>query len=160
MEPVLAAAYSLRSDRCDVLHVPCGDGIISARMVKMGWNLTCADPIEMNLIRTSQALAEADVHAVLLKASLPCLPVANGTFDICIALTALLSPAFLNESIAELTRIVKDDGLLILGAEGTLDGFSHPWLTPISVISGNEPNSPSILMARPLRNVAAVTEII
>ena len=102
-----------------VLDAGCGSGIFSQPLVDAGMQLTGIDLSEPMLERAKQRLPES----TFMTADMLDLPFADASFDKSVSITALEFIEDGQRAIAELFRVTKPGGLVVVA---TLNGLS-PW---------------------------------
>lgn len=102
----------------DVLDVGCGDGALASAMSRRGGRVTGLDP-GSRMLQAARRRAEAesvDLHLVPGRAE--ALPFADATFDRVVAVTVLCFIPQADQAIAEMARVLKPGGRLVIGELG------------------------------------------
>ena len=105
-------------DRLDVLDVGCGDGVLATTLSRHGAKVTGLDP-DPRMLDAARARAETesiDLHLVPGRAE--ALPFPDETFDRVIAVTVLCFVSQPDQAIAEMARVLKPGGCLVIGELG------------------------------------------
>lgn len=105
-------------DRLDVLDVGCGDGVLATALSLRGAKVTGLDPDPriLEAARARAAAASVDLHLVPGQAQ--ALPFADKSFDRVVAVTVLCFVPQADQAIAEIARVLKPGGRLVIGELG------------------------------------------
>lgn len=105
-------------DRLDVLDVGCGDGALAVTLSHRGARVTGLDP-DQRMLEAAHALAEAEsFDLILVPGRAEALPFADEMFDRVIAVTVLCFISQADQAIAEMARVLKPGGRLVIGELG------------------------------------------
>lgn len=102
----------------DVLDVGCGDGPLAAVLSRRGGRVTGLDP-DPRMLEAARARAEVEsVDLHLVPGEAKALPFGDQTFDRVIAVTVLCFIPQADQAIAEMARVLKPSGRLVIGELG------------------------------------------
>lgn len=105
-------------DRLDVLDVGCGDGALAATLSHNGARVTGLDS-DPRMLEAAHARAKAESFDLTLVAGrAEALPFADGTFDCVVAVTVLCLIPQADKAIAEMARVLRPGGRLVIGELG------------------------------------------
>lgn len=105
-------------DRLDVLDVGCGDGALAATLSGRGARVTGLDP-DVRMLDAARARAEAgSLDLTLVPGRAEALPFADQAFDRVVAVTVLCFIPQADRAIAEMARVLRPDGRLVIGELG------------------------------------------
>ncbi len=101
-----------------VLDVGCGDGELALEMVRRGAIVTAldADPAMIATARRRTELTPTPMQ--LIEGQVENLPFGEGTFDFVVAVTVLCFVRDARRAIAEMARVLKPNGRLVVGELG------------------------------------------
>jgi 2-polyprenyl-3-methyl-5-hydroxy-6-metoxy-1,4-benzoquinol methylase len=127
--------------QAEVLDVGCGAGLLCCHLASLGLKLTGSDASEEMLRRARRTAEQAGVQPTLLKADAHQLPLPDTSFDAVVALGLL--PWVQDEVavIAEMARVLRPGGLLILTADNRarlnwlVEPRQNPLLAPLKILT-------------------------
>lgn len=102
----------------DILDLGCGDGALMADLYRKGANVTGIDPDDAMLAAARRRADTSGLDFRLLPATAEALPFADCSFDRVVAITVLCFIDRPNAAIAEMARVLRPDGQIILGELG------------------------------------------
>lgn len=102
----------------DVLDVGCGDGALAAVLSRHGGRVTGLDPDPRMLDAAHTRAAAESVALHLVHGRAEALPFADETFDRVVAVTVLCFIPHADRAIAEMVRVLKPGGRLVIGELG------------------------------------------
>ncbi|MGE4307383.1 MAG: class I SAM-dependent methyltransferase [Novosphingobium sp.] len=102
----------------DVLDVGCGDGALMASISYKGANVTGVDPDDAMLAAARQRAEASGLSFHLLSGSAEALPFADCSFDRIVGVTVLCFIEKPDIAIAEMARVLRPGGEIILGELG------------------------------------------
>lgn len=116
-----------------LLDVGCGDGALAAVLARRGARVTGLDPDRAVLAAARQRLQQATPPLQLVDGRAEALPFRNDAFDIAVAVTSLCFVRDAGQAIAEMVRVVKPGGRLVIGDLGRWSFWAmrrrlHGWL--------------------------------
>ncbi len=101
-----------------LLDVGCGDGALAAVLTRRGARVTGLDPDHGALAAARRRLQQATLPLQLVDGRAEALPFHNDAFDIVVAVTSLCFVGDAGQAIAEMARVVKPGGRLVIGDLG------------------------------------------
>jgi ubiquinone/menaquinone biosynthesis C-methylase UbiE len=102
----------------NVLDVGCGDGALAATLSRRGARVTGLDP-DPRMLDAARARAEAkSLDLTLVPGRAEALPFAEEIFDRVVAVTVLCFIPEADRAIAEMTRVLRPRGRLVIGELG------------------------------------------
>jgi 2-polyprenyl-3-methyl-5-hydroxy-6-metoxy-1,4-benzoquinol methylase len=117
------------------LEIGCGAGLLTAELTRRGYGVTAIDSSEamVELARAHAAEVGVQEGLTINVGDSHALPFATASYDLVIALGVvpwLHSPAV---ALAEMARVVKPDGFVLLTSDNRLrlNHVLDPWLTPV-----------------------------
>lgn len=103
---------------CDVLDVGCGDGALAATLSRRGARMVGLDP-DPRMLAAARGRAEAgSLGLTLVPGRAEALPFPAATFDRVVAVTALCFVPEADRAVAEMVRVLRPGGRLVLGELG------------------------------------------
>lgn len=107
-----------RIDGKQVLDVGCGDGVLSFELARRGANVTGLDA-DPTMIAAARKRGEAErVSVRLVEGHVERLPFADASHDIVVAVTVLCFVPDASAAVAEMARVLRPDGRLVVGELG------------------------------------------
>ncbi len=101
-----------------MLDVGCGDGLIASELARRGAHVTDLDA-DPTMIEAARSRAEAErVQLHLIEGRVETLPFDDAVFDCVLAVTVLCFVENANRVVAEMARVLKPGGGLVLGELG------------------------------------------
>ena len=116
------------SVKMSALEVGCGGGILTEEIAKMGFITTGIDPSEQSLTSAIKHAQENNLTIKYVKGTGENLPFQDNSFDVVFCCDVLEHVADLPKVIAEISRVLKNDGIFIY------DTFNRTMLSKIGVI--------------------------
>lgn len=105
-------------DRLDILDVGCGDGALATTLPRRGAKVTGLDP-DPRMLEAARTRAEVkSFDLTLVSGRAEDLPFADQTFDRVVAVTVLCFVPEADRAIAEMARVLRPGGRLIIGELG------------------------------------------
>lgn len=105
-------------DGLDVLDVGCGDGALATTLSRRGGRVTGLDP-NPRMLEAARARAKSELLDLnLVPGRAETLPFADEMFDRVIAVTVLCFIPQADQAIAEMARVLKPGGRLVIGELG------------------------------------------
>jgi len=102
----------------DVLDVGCGDGALATTLARRSARVTGLDP-DAHMLDAARGRAGAEaVDLALVPGRTEELPFAEGAFDRVVAVTVLCFIPDADRAIAEMARVLRPGGLLVIGELG------------------------------------------
>ncbi|MFO1107505.1 MAG: class I SAM-dependent methyltransferase [Amaricoccus sp.] len=92
------------------IEVGCGEGRVSRLLGELGWRVTATDPVA-ELLAAARESQSAEAYAI---APASALPFEDGRFDLAVAYNMLMDVADVPGALAELRRVLRPDGALVL----------------------------------------------
>jgi 2-polyprenyl-3-methyl-5-hydroxy-6-metoxy-1,4-benzoquinol methylase len=118
-----------------ILEIGCGGGLLAAELARRGHRVTAIDSTEAMVELARAHAVEKGVQEALTVSvgDAHALPFATASYDLVIALGVvpfLHSPAV---ALAEMARVVKPDGFVLLNSDNRfrLNHVLDPWFTPV-----------------------------
>lgn len=106
------------ADQLDILDVGCGDGTLAIALSHRDANVTGLDP-EPRMLQAARTRAmAAAVELTLVRGRGDALPYADNTFDRVVAVATLCFVTDVDRAIAEMIRVLKPGGRLVIGELG------------------------------------------
>lgn len=105
-------------DRLDLLDVGCGDGALASTLSRRGANVTGLDADPRMLTAARARANAASVTLELVHGHAEALPFPDGEFDRVVAVTVLCFVHKPDRAIAEMARVLKPGGRLVIGELG------------------------------------------
>lgn len=102
----------------DVLDVGCGDARLAARLAKRGGRIIGLDPDPQALDAAHERARAEGVALTLVLGRAEALPFPDASFDRVIAVTVLCFVPQADQAIAEMARVLRPGGRLVLGELG------------------------------------------
>ncbi|MEQ9640575.1 MAG: class I SAM-dependent methyltransferase [Alphaproteobacteria bacterium] len=102
----------------DVLDVGCGDGALTYALSRRGAHATGLDPDPLMIAEAGARAEAASVSIDLVRGRAEALPFADETFDRVVAVTVLCFIPEPDRAIAEMSRVLKPGGRLVIGELG------------------------------------------
>jgi SAM-dependent methyltransferase len=103
---------------CRVLDAGCGDGALARLAASRGAEVTGIDSDPAMLAAARRRAAKAGAAATFLEGRVEHLPFPNASFDIIAAVTVLCFVADAAGAVAEMARVLRPGGRLVLGELG------------------------------------------
>jgi ubiquinone biosynthesis O-methyltransferase len=103
-----------------ILDVGCGDGVLSAELARQGANVTGLDADRQMLAAAHRRADESSVHLDLVLGRAEALPFDDAAFDRVLAATVLCFVGEADRAMAEMARVLKPGGRLVVGELGRL----------------------------------------
>jgi ubiquinone/menaquinone biosynthesis C-methylase UbiE len=121
---------SLPTDKCDLLDVGCGTGVMALLLAEMGHVVTGVDISETMLERAREKAAQLDLSVEFKIGDAEELPFEGSTFDVVISRHVLWALPNPEKAVAEWKRVLRPGGRVIVidgnwGANGSL--FHRGW---------------------------------
>lgn len=101
-----------------LLDVGCGDGALSVALAQQGASVTGLDPDPVMLAAARQRARQECAVLTLVEGNGEALPFRSETFDATLALTSLCFVRHAARAVAEMARVLKPGGRLIIGDLG------------------------------------------
>ena len=101
-----------------LLDVGCGDGELAFEMVRRGGIVTGLDADRAMIAATRRRAELTPTPIQLIEGQVENLPFEEGTFDCVVAVTVLCFVRDAKRAIAEMARVLKPDGQLVIGELG------------------------------------------
>lgn len=101
-----------------VLDVGCGDGVLSIRLAQEGAEVTGLDSDPRMLEAARRRAVDADVPVALVAGRAESLPFPDATFEVVVAVTVLCFVPEPLEAVAEMARVLRPGGRLVIGELG------------------------------------------
>lgn len=102
-----------------LLDVGCGDGALASELARRGAIVTALDPDLAMIAATRRRIDEEGVQLRLVEGRSQALPFRGGEFDSVLAVAALCFVPEASLAIAEIARVLKPGGRVILGELGS-----------------------------------------
>jgi ubiquinone biosynthesis O-methyltransferase len=118
LEQDLVAELVGRLDGRCVLDVGCGDGALAEALARAGAQVTGIDADPHMLAAARERLAAARLEAALLQADAQAQPFGDARFDVVVAVTVLCLLHQPERALAEMARVLKPGGRLVIGELG------------------------------------------
>jgi SAM-dependent methyltransferase len=120
-----------------VLDCACGIGTQSIALARLGRRVIGTD---LSAVAVRRAAVEAAARGALFSAAVADmrqLPFPNASFDVIVSadnsIAHLLTPGNLRRALAEMRRVLRPGGLLLLSVRSELGRQTHPTSTPVQV---------------------------
>lgn len=102
-------------DGVKILDVGCGDGALAVELARRGARVTGLDPDPRMLDAARTRATTEGIHLDLVEGKAEKLPFADLSFDRVVAVTVLCFAAEADRAIAEMARVLKPGGRLMIG---------------------------------------------
>lgn len=103
---------------CIALDVGCGEGTLSLDLWRRGARVTGIDPAEAMLTAAQERAASAGAEIPFLRAQAEDMPFKDAQFDLVVAKTILCFVADATDVFAEMARVLRPGGRLVIGELG------------------------------------------
>lgn len=107
-------------ERLKLLDAGCGDGVLATKLAQLGARVTGLDPDERMLDGARARARSNSVDLDLVRGRVEALPFPDASFDRVVAVTVLCFVEDADRAVAEMARVLKPGGRLVLGELGKL----------------------------------------